>query len=182
VKIGFVTFHFPNLSVFAKPLRAILLGYGILLAIIAYRLLTAPRQRKKHVAQLGGLTWKRNQFCRGWLITGDTGSGKTSSGIRSLESVVQGFEERAARLEADIKDSQKRASELEAKVGAAFEKEDRYHKLVSRQSEIEEQLDLTKNQAPSQVDAAATYEREENSEKQIPKESVHRAQRAAVGV
>ena len=33
--------------------------------------------------------------------------------IRSLESVVQGFEERATRLEADIKDAQKRAVELE---------------------------------------------------------------------
>jgi hypothetical protein len=67
-------------------------------------------------------------------------------------------------------------------VGAPFEKEERYHKLVTRQSEIEEKLDLTKNQAPSQVDAAATEERDENSEKQIPKESVHRAQRAAVRV
>jgi Tol biopolymer transport system component len=72
--------------------------------------------------------------------------------IRSLESTVQAFEERVGRLESDIKDSQKRATELEAKVGAAFEKEERYHKLVSRQSEIEEQLDLTKNQAPSQIE------------------------------
>ncbi len=72
--------------------------------------------------------------------------------IRSLESTVQGFEERVGRLESDIKDSQKRATELEAKVGAPFEKEERYHKLVSRQSEIEEQLDLTKNQAPSQIE------------------------------
>jgi len=47
--------------------------------------------------------------------------------IRSLESVVQGFEERATRLESDIKDSQKRATELEAKVGSPFEKEERYH-------------------------------------------------------
>ncbi len=44
--------------------------------------------RKRHVAQLGGLTWKRNQFCRGWLITGDTGSGKTSSGINQLAHQV----------------------------------------------------------------------------------------------
>jgi hypothetical protein len=73
--------------------------------------------------------------------------------IRSLESTVQGFEERATRLESDIKDSQKRATELEAKVGSPFEKEERYHHLARRQSEIEEQLDLTKNQAPSQVDA-----------------------------
>ena len=92
------------------------------------------------------------------------------------------FEERAARMESDIKDSQKRATELEAKGGSPFEKEERYHKLVTRQSEIEEKPNLTKNQAPSQLDAAATDERDENSEKQIPKESVHRAQRATVRV
>ena len=78
--------------------------------------------------------------------------------IRSLESVVQGFEERATRLEADIRDSRKRAVELEAKVGAPFEKEERYHHLVKRQSEIEEQLDLTKNQAPNQLEAAENTE------------------------
>jgi hypothetical protein len=56
---------------------------GILLALIAaWLLLSSPR--KNHVAKLGGLRWKRNQFCRGWLITGDTGSGKTSSGINQL--------------------------------------------------------------------------------------------------
>ena len=40
------------------------------------------------MARLGGLTWRRNQFCRGWLITGDTGSGKTSSGINQLAHQV----------------------------------------------------------------------------------------------
>ena len=78
--------------------------------------------------------------------------------IRSLESTVQGFEERAARLESDIKDSQKRGVELEAKVGAPFEKEERYHHLAKRQSEIEDQLDLTKNQAPNQLEAAENIE------------------------
>src|ERR1017187_5559131 len=102
--------------------------------------------------------------------------------IRSLESVVQGFEERATRLESDIKDSQKSASELEAKVGAPFEKDQRYHKLVNRQSEIEEKLDLTKNQAPSQVDAATTDEREDNSEKQTETKSIQQTRRAAVRV
>ena len=78
--------------------------------------------------------------------------------IRSLESVVQGFEERMARLETDIKESQKRATELEAKVGSPFEKEERYHQLVKRQSDIEEQLDLTKNQAPNQFEAVENTE------------------------
>jgi N12 class adenine-specific DNA methylase len=78
--------------------------------------------------------------------------------IRSLESEVQGFEERAARLETDIRDSRKRGVELEAKVGAPFEKEERYHHLAKRQSEIEDQLDLTKNQAPNQLEAAENTE------------------------
>ena len=78
--------------------------------------------------------------------------------VRSLESVVQGFEERAARLGSDIKDSRKRVAELEVKVGASFEKEERYHFLVKRQAEIEDKLDLTKNQAPNQLEATENVE------------------------
>jgi hypothetical protein len=88
MNVDFVPLHFPNLPAFAKPLRAVLIGYGILLVIIAFRLVTASRRAKKYVARLGNLTWKRNQFCRGWLITGDTGSGKTSSGINQLAHQV----------------------------------------------------------------------------------------------
>lgn len=73
--------------------------------------------------------------------------------IRSLEVTVQGFEERAGKLETDIADAQKRGKELETKVGAPFEKEGHYQHLCRRQSEIKEKLDLTKNQAPSQVEA-----------------------------
>ena len=80
--IGPITFP-PDLLAKLTPLRGALLGLGILLLILAVRLLlVAPR--KSFVAKLGGLRWKRNQFCRGWLITGDTGSGKTSSGINQL--------------------------------------------------------------------------------------------------
>lgn len=61
---------------------------GILLILIAVCLLFLPRNRKGFVARLGGLNWKRTQFCRGWLITGDTGSGKTSSGINQLAHQV----------------------------------------------------------------------------------------------
>lgn len=34
--------------------------------------------------KLGNLTWDRNAFCRGWLITGSTGSGKTQCAINVL--------------------------------------------------------------------------------------------------
>jgi hypothetical protein len=53
--------------------------------------------------------------------------------------------------------------ELEAKVGAHFEREERYQQLTRRQSEIEEKLDLTKNQAPCQVEAASVDEKEEKN-------------------
>lgn len=36
------------------------------------------------VVRLGGLSWTARDFARGWLITGDIGSGKTSSGIMQL--------------------------------------------------------------------------------------------------
>jgi hypothetical protein len=91
---------------------------------------------------------------------------------------VQGFEDRAAGLERDIRDSQKRAKEFEAKVGAPFEHEKRYHQLAERQSEIEEKLDLTKNQAPSQVEDAAedeTQEKISQRQDQTKKEAQRRA-------
>ena len=85
---NFVPFSSIDVSAVAKPLKAIIAGYGLLLIIMAFRLLLVPRRRNNYVAKLGGLTWKRNQFCRGWLITGDTGSGKTSSGINQLAHQV----------------------------------------------------------------------------------------------
>jgi type IV secretory pathway TraG/TraD family ATPase VirD4 len=42
------------------------------------------RSPKYVVVRLAGFTWTRDDFCRGWLITGDTGSGKTRSGITRL--------------------------------------------------------------------------------------------------
>jgi hypothetical protein len=88
MKFDFVPFHAINFSAAAKPLKFVILGYGVLLVIMGFRLLLAPRRRNNYVARLGGLIWKRNQFCRGWLITGDTGSGKTSSGINQLAHQV----------------------------------------------------------------------------------------------
>jgi predicted nucleic acid-binding Zn-ribbon protein len=103
--------------------------------------------------------------------------------IRSLEANVQSFEERASKLEYDIADATKRAKELETKVGAHFEREERYQQLTRRQSEIEEKLDLTKNQAPSQVDADAPDTNEQkNSEKQTKNHSPRPKRRAAISV
>jgi hypothetical protein len=103
--------------------------------------------------------------------------------IRSLESVVQGFEERAVRLESGIQDSQKRAKELASKVGAPFEHEKRYHELAQRQAEIEEKLDLTKNQAPSQAENASDEEAQEKvSQQQTQVKTKGQSRRTAVRV
>ncbi|MFO1452679.1 MAG: type IV secretion system DNA-binding domain-containing protein [Opitutaceae bacterium] len=68
--------------------RGFLLASAAALAAITLLVLFWPRRKTAAVARLGGLVWKRTQFCRGWLITGDTGSGKTSSGINQLAHQV----------------------------------------------------------------------------------------------
>ncbi len=83
--------------------------------------------------------------------------------IRSLEATVQGFEERADRLETDIADADKQAKELAGKVGTHFEKEEQFQHLCRSQGEIEEKLDLTKNHASSQIGAASVDTLEEKS-------------------
>jgi hypothetical protein len=80
--VPFPSFHFPAWS---KSPRIFALVDAIFLLIVTVWILLS---RKRHVARLGGLTWRRNQFCRGWLITGDTGSGKTTSGINQLAHQV----------------------------------------------------------------------------------------------
>lgn len=50
----------------------------------AFAALLAKHSNSKTVVKLKGLSWSREDFCRGWLITGDTGSGKTRSGITQL--------------------------------------------------------------------------------------------------
>jgi N12 class adenine-specific DNA methylase len=102
--------------------------------------------------------------------------------IRSLEATVQGFEERATKLETDITDAQKRTKELETKVGAPFEKEEHYQHLCRRQSAIEEQLDLTKNQAPSQVEAESTEAVEQKKSERHSHNNHHPRPARRVGV
>ena len=103
--------------------------------------------------------------------------------IRSLEATIQGFEERAERLELDITDANKRVKEFGEKVGAKFEREDRFQELTRRQSEIEEKLDLTKNQAPSQVEVVTAGDDEQtNSQNQAQKHSSRRARGTAIHV
>jgi TraM recognition site of TraD and TraG len=47
------------------------------------------RSRRLISASLAGFSWDRNDFCRGWLVTGDTGAGKTFAINALLHSIFQ---------------------------------------------------------------------------------------------
>ncbi len=78
--------------------------------------------------------------------------------VSSLEHAVHSLEEQAERCHADLAHTKKSLAELSALAGNVFEHEERYRELVARQAELVEQLDLTKNQAASQLSAEATGE------------------------
>ena len=68
-----------------EPWPAIALSVGAAFALCLILLPgSPPAWRSPVVAKLNGMTWRMEDFCRGWLITGDTGSGKTRSGTTPL--------------------------------------------------------------------------------------------------
>lgn len=62
------TGHYPSLWIIGA------LVVGLAAFLFAY----TP---EKPVVRLGGISWGARDFARGWLVTGDVGSGKTSSGL-----------------------------------------------------------------------------------------------------
>ena len=76
--------------------------------------------------------------------------------IRSVEYTIQHLEELVANLVQNIADTHKRLTDTQAQVDAPFEYAERLASLVRRQQEIEDELDLNKGQAPSQLDGAAS--------------------------
>ena len=73
--------------------------------------------------------------------------------IRSIEHTIQHLEEAAATLVQNISDSRKRLADSQAQANAPFEYDERLASLVRRQQEIEDELDLTKDQASGQLGA-----------------------------
>jgi Skp family chaperone for outer membrane proteins len=94
--------------------------------------------------------------------------------IRSLEYVAQNLEQRLAHHQHDLSDSEKKCRELETKLGQPFEHETKLQSFVQRQQELENALDITKNQAASSLSAEVT-EQEVEQEKEV--ESVQTAVR-----
>jgi hypothetical protein len=73
--------------------------------------------------------------------------------IQSVEHAIRHLEELAGNLTQNIADSRKRLAETQAQVTAPFEHAERLAFLARRQREIEEELDLNKDQASSQLEA-----------------------------
>jgi hypothetical protein len=87
--------------------------------------------------------------------------------IRSVEHAIQHLEDAVANLETNIADTRKRLVDTQAQVGARFEYAARLADLSRRQQEIEDDLDLTKNQASAQLgsEAQVRAEIDSNSER-----------------
>jgi hypothetical protein len=57
---------------------SIVLGAGVGLSALL------PNKKREVIFRIGPLTWTKEEFCRHFLITGDTGSGKTTSGLNPI--------------------------------------------------------------------------------------------------
>jgi prefoldin subunit 5 len=75
--------------------------------------------------------------------------------IRSVEYAIQHLEEVAETLTRNIAETRKRLADTQTQVDSPFEYAERLDELSRRQQQIEDDLDLTKNQAPSQIDTEA---------------------------
>jgi hypothetical protein len=69
---------------------------------------------------------------------------------------VQNMGDRLAHKQAELADAEKKCGELEVKIGQPFEYEAKLQTLAVRQKELEEALDITKNQAANSLAAEAT--------------------------
>jgi hypothetical protein len=59
-------------------------GFAALSAWEFYCAVSRGRHVSPVVLRLGGFAWTAEDFCRGWLITGETGSGKTLGAINAM--------------------------------------------------------------------------------------------------
>jgi TolA-binding protein len=78
--------------------------------------------------------------------------------IRSVEHTIQHLEEVAETLARNLADTRKRLADTQAQVNAPFEYGERLAALVQRQQQIEDELDLTKNQASAQLGTGSAGE------------------------
>ena len=79
--------------------------------------------------------------------------------MRSIEHTIQKLDDAACNLEQDIRDTRKRVTDVTAQCGQPFEYSERLAVLILRQQEIADALDLSKNQAASQLESEPAPDR-----------------------
>lgn len=78
--------------------------------------------------------------------------------ISSLEHLVRSMDEHLAQTQKNLSTAKQQLAELKSLEGKPFEHEEKLASLIARQQEITQALDLTKNQASSQLSADAEKE------------------------
>jgi hypothetical protein len=76
--------------------------------------------------------------------------------ISSLEHAARSIEENLAARRTDLVQAKKNLTDLSALIGRPFEHDARHRELQTRQAELVQSLDLTKNQAPSEFGTDST--------------------------
>ncbi|WP_342750640.1 type IV secretory system conjugative DNA transfer family protein [Termitidicoccus mucosus] len=75
---------FAGMSPMRAPVSAAFAGLACWQIVCGFWALREERRKPKTILRLGGFAWNLNDFCRGWLITGETGSGKTQAVINNM--------------------------------------------------------------------------------------------------
>ena len=91
--------------------------YPLLAIVISFAVATAAGLGKKKIQaifRLAGFVWDRDTFCRGWIITGVTGSGKTLSAIVTMFHQVFQRETGTKRDTWADSDLERKVEEIEA--------------------------------------------------------------------
>jgi N12 class adenine-specific DNA methylase len=93
--------------------------------------------------------------------------------ISSLEHAARSIEENLSAQRTDLVQAKKNLTDLSALIGRPFEHDARHRELQTRQAELVQALDLTKNQAPSELatDSAETMVPPAPAENQAAAES-----------
>ncbi len=93
--------------------------------------------------------------------------------VSSVEHAARSIEDHAARCREDLARAKTNLTDLSALAGKLFEHEERYRELLHRQGELVQKLDITKNQASSQLAAESTGEVESApEEKETAREEI----------